>query len=971
MSRVARSRTLGTLVVLSLALAGLLLVPAGASAEGMANLKVRVIEKDFLENIENADVHCVNVHTGEMYDLYWDTARSRYQTDVPDGSYAVFATAEGYSLQESPSLVSMITSVNDDTVEIIRLKYIPQDITLEFEIKDGIEYLEGAAVHVFADEGQHLSAVTNISGIAKVKAPMDVDLHILVFYEGMKTESINGNWNTSQDWNLDLERPSEREDSYKVIGFVKDGARFVADVDVHVWDSANRHMVPLEEDFEGALSLPLYNATFEVLIEAKGYEAQLVEGGIDLTSQTYFVPDNENESFEMSKISETGSRVTTVSLDNDVMNPVIETVWTMDANSVFWGAENDFGNPRMQISGPFYSPDWMDVDGVEANDTVALLESLGPTWITTGDFFSVNSEYYTADLDGYSVDITDLAGEVQETGVNPVVTMTQPYTSDMEYDDEDVITIEVFDVMEGEIVEIKLPDNYEILGDFGDSAEFMNTGRSQMRVFEALEFTAKVKEAPEAVLDFTNYYDFYEVDDKEYIVNLDTNVTLTGRNSDDMVGEIENYLWNLPASVMVWDEDEETLAALADMDLTEMEAITIQFPVDVHFNVTLGVKDSAGDSSKTDDWVWITADGTAPTIDDYTLKIKDTDENVTLDGENYTIDEDVEFFLNATTATDGEHGEIVDYVWLFDDASGALNGDVVTKMFADPGFYNIQLKIKDAVGNEFVVDNKTVVVTDITKPMSVIKPFSDVTQGDDVEMNATQSYDPRTSGNLEEDIVAWTWYVRKDNQDWDEQVEIGNEQVFTYVFEDPGTYIVNLSVEDKMEMEGYSEKILMVSGPDLQVLSLTFESPNENELNDGESPKISITYSNEGTMAINDTWVLRVTVNGDKIKEETIDANIAPGEINYFNFTYELPKGDDERTFEVELDYEGTIAEMNEENNHFETIVTVEVGGANFPVWVILVVILVVLVGYVVYMKFTRQEWGYEPIQRWWENRNK
>ncbi|MFO8052229.1 MAG: PKD domain-containing protein [Thermoplasmatota archaeon] len=971
MSKVARSKALGTLMVLSLALAGLLMIPAGISAEGTANMKVRVIEKDFLENIENADVHCVNVHTGEMYDLEWDPARSRYQADVPAGSYDVYASAEGYSRQESPAVVNMITPDNDDAVEIIRLRYIPKDIDLEFRVHEGTEELEGAVIHVFADEERQLSAYTNVSGYAKIRAPQDTDLHILIFYEAMKTVSVNGNWNTSQVWNVSMERPASREDSYKVIGFVKNGTRNIADIDVHIWDGPNGHLVPMEKDFEGALSLPLYDSIFHLLVEAKGYEPLWVPS-IDLTTQTYYTP--EDEIFEMHKMDTTSSKVTTVHLDSDMTSPVIETIWTMDANSVFWGTENIFGNPRMQISGPFYSNDWLEVDGTEVNDTLNLLGSYGPIRMDTENFMDVNDIYFTSQEEDYSVDITGLSGNVFEEGVNPVVTMTQPYTSEMEYEDGDDLTVEVLNVMDDEVLEIILPDDYEILGDFGDAAEFMNTGRSQLRVFEPLEFNAKVKEAPEAVLELINYYDFYDVDEKAYIVNLDTNVSLSGRNSIDEVGEIEKYHWDLPASAVVWDEDQEIFVDADDLEgMDEMDSITVQFPQDVHYNVTLKVEDTAGVASKTDDWVWITADGTPPTIDDYTMKIKDTGENVTYDEgtNNYTVDEDLEILLNASTAKDGEHGEIVGHIWLFDDGSGALNGEVVTKRFADPGFYNIQLKLQDAVGNEMVVENKTIVVNDVTDPMAVIKPFPDTTQGDEVEMNATQSYDPRTTGNVEEDIVAWTWYVRKQSEDWEDQEEIGDEQVFTYVFEEPGTYVVNLSVEDRSGLTGHLEKVLLVSGPDLQVLSLTFEDPDENNLHDGDRPHLSIAYSNEGTVSVNDTWVLEVLVNGDTVKEETIETELKAGQVSYYNFTYELPKGQDERVFEVVLDRDNDIAEMEEENNNFETTVTVAVEDSPITVWVILVVIAVVLIGYVVYMRFTRQEWGYEPIQRWWENRNK
>ncbi|MFW3146476.1 MAG: PKD domain-containing protein [Thermoplasmatota archaeon] len=981
MSRTARSKTMGIFLVLSLALAGILFLPAGASAEGMANLKVRVIEKDFLENIEFADVYCVNVHTGDMYDLFWDSKDSRYEADVPAGSYHVFASAEGYGMQEEPLVVPGITSEDDDTVQIIRLKYIPEDITLEFNVdaaSDG-EELENAKIHVFAGGSAHLMAATNQTGYAKIKAPEETTLHILIFYEGMKTFSTSGSWNTSQEWNVSLERPSSRVNSYKVIGFVKNGTRNVANLDVHVWDVDFGHMVPLEEGFEGALSLPLYMGNFHVLVEADGYEPLWLPD-IDLTSETFYTPDNDEETFEMHKIGTKASMLTTIELNIDVANPVVTTVWTMDANSVFWGTENTFGTPRMQISGPFYSNDWLKAETQEANDTRDLLESFGPAYMTSDNLFQVNGEHFTADLDNYDVEIMGLSGDVLAMDVNPTITMTQPYTSEMEIEEDENIRVEIFTLMEDETIVVKLPDNYEILGDFDDDvAEHMDGNPSILKVYEPLEFNAKVKAKPTSALKFTNYYDFYEKDDKEYIVKLDTNVTLSAKDSEDLVGEIVEYQWNLPGSVKVWDDDQEKLVALGALNIKEMEMITIQFTQDGYHNVTLKVKDSAGDLSDAD-WIVLIPDSTKPTIDDYTMKIKSNLENVTYDPGtgNFSIDEDVEFYLNASTAGDGEHGVIGDYVWTFDDDSGSLNGEVVTKRFADPGFYNIQLKIVDTVENELLVQNKTIIVHDTTKPMAVIKPLPDVDQGDEVELNASQSYDPRTTGNLEDDIVAWTWYIRKDKENWTVQGDedhppIGTEKIIEYTFDKPGSFIINLTVEDKSGLKGWVEKIQFVSGPDLQIRGVTFRDPDENHMNEGERTKISIAYANEGTVDINGTWIIRMTDNGKKVKEEEISGILKSGEVSYLNFSYKLKSG--ERQFEVYLDFSkedsnGTIPEMNEENNFFETTVKVEASEPFIQPWMIIVVILVIIAGYVAYMKFTRQEWGYEPIQRWWEKRN-
>ena len=73
--------------------------------------------------------------------------------------------------------------------------------------------------------------------------------------------------------------------------------------------------------------------------------------------------------------------------------------------------------------------------------------------------------------------------------------------------------------------------------------------------------------------------------------------------------------------------------------------------------------------------------------------------------------------------------------------------------------------------------------------MAVIKPFPDVKQGDEVEMNASQSYDPRTTGNLEEDIVSWTWNIYKDSENWTVQAYDTGALPF---YETPGPFFASL-----------------------------------------------------------------------------------------------------------------------------------------------------------------------------------
>ncbi len=118
------------------------------------------------------------------------------------------------------------------------------------------------------------------------------------------------------------------------------------------------------------------------------------------------------------------------------------------------------------------------------------------------------------------------------------------------------------------------------------------------------------------------------------------------------------------------------------------------------------------------------------------------------------------------------------------------------------------------------------------------------------------------------------------------------------------------------------------------------------------------------------TWKLKVTDGTHIVAEKEVTGTIAPGETRYYNHTgYALYRG--ERTFTVTLDIEGDVDEMDEDQtNTLTTVVTVKAKKAWIQWWMVAIAIAVILVGYVVYMKYTRGEWGYEPVQRWWEKRN-
>jgi PKD repeat protein len=483
-------------------------------------------------------------------------------------------------------------------------------------------------------------------------------------------------------------------------------------------------------------------------------------------------------------------------------------------------------------------------------------------------------------------------------------------------------------------------------------------------VKEAFEFNAKRVKAPEAKITFVNAYDFYRVIDKNYTVSLKKNVTLSGQSSSDMVGSVETYTWTIPAGVK-YTIIKGNITGTADK---EADKITIQFTENLatYIKVDLVVTDSSGLTSKADS-IWIKPDGAAPVLIEGKFTVKIVGKATYLDWP-IAVDEDVEMEFNATAATD--NGNITNWVWTFGDKTAPLNGKVVKHRYADPGIFDVSLKIVDAVGNELKLVNITkATVKDVTKPAPVIKPFSgEPKMGTKVELNASQSYDPRTTKNIETLAnYSWTWFDRAANAN----VTVYGMVVKNYNFTMPGDYNFNLTVTDDAGLKGWTTRQLRIRGPDLEVRNVEYREPSVNKIQEGKKVKISIPIVNNGLVKVDDKWTLRVELAGKEIKEVEIDAVIDPSETYYYNFTFTPGISGRDKELKVTVDVNDDIPEEVEKPNEYKTKIDIKAKEPIIKWWWFFIALAILLVVYVIFMKVTRGEWGYEPVQKWWNNRKK
>ncbi len=449
--------------------------------------------------------------------------------------------------------------------------------------------------------------------------------------------------------------------------------------------------------------------------------------------------------------------------------------------------------------------------------------------------------------------------------------------------------------------------------------------------------TVKVNDSvpPVAKLSFKNSDDFYRIKAKKFIVRVNENITLSAEGSFDPVGEIVEYHWEIPSQITL-------ISGSLSGDKEASERIIFRFDGNSNYyhNITLWVRDSSGLVSPKD-WVSLMPDSAPPYLDSYTIYDK---RSKTFLVAPYMIDEDVELEFNASRASD--NGEVIDHIWSFNDGSGPFNGMIVDHYFFDPGSYNISLLLVDAVGNRMKFENRTILVRDTTKPIPVmVLSDLEIDMGSEVVLDGSRSYDPRTTGDLYDAISSYTWYLYSVGENYTKQTVIGHGGVIEHTFLLPGYWVLNLTIIDENGLTAWTEKTLLIGGPDLQVDAVIFVDPAMDKIKEGDRAKISIIIKNTGTTDIQRDieWDLKVTLDGKTIQIYTIDREIRAGGSIHINFSYTFESRGSKELM-VYLDPTNVVPEMVENNNDYEIDFKVNIlNDGGFPIFCISQLVLTIL----------------------------
>jgi len=235
-------------------------------------------------------------------------------------------------------------------------------------------------------------------------------------------------------------------------------------------------------------------------------------------------------------------------------------------------------------------------------------------------------------------------------------------------------------------------------------------------------------------------------------VDEDATMTFDGSASYDNIG-ITSYTWSF------FDGTPQTLNGTNP---------TYTFNTPGNYTVTLSVTDAALNSA----------------TDTVVISIMDMTKPIANAGDDLVVHEDTFVTFDGSGSTD--NGEIVSYVWTFNDVTPqTLLGVDSTYIFDVPSVYNVTLTVSDAQGNS-ATDVVMITVIDVSWPVANAGPDQIVDEDTLVDFNGSASFD-----NL--GIISYIWTF----VDGTLQTVFGVNP--RYAFEIPGVYTVILNVTDAEE----------------------------------------------------------------------------------------------------------------------------------------------------------------------------
>ncbi len=206
-------------------------------------------------------------------------------------------------------------------------------------------------------------------------------------------------------------------------------------------------------------------------------------------------------------------------------------------------------------------------------------------------------------------------------------------------------------------------------------------------------------------------------------------------------------------------------------------------------------------------------------------------------GTDIVIDEDIEVIFNGSKSFDNVGVE--NWTWyLLDSPVVIFYGPKPTYIFKDPGYYSIKLHVTDKAGNgNYDIINITVL--DVTNPVSI--------PGSDQEINEDTLFTFNGIGSVDNvGIINWTWIFNDK-----ELITLYGSQ-YVYIFQNPGSYHVKLTVTDASGNSHTDTMNITV----LDITSPIADAGTDQVINEDSSLTFNGSRSLDNVEVVNWTWTI-------------------------------------------------------------------------------------------------------------------
>ena len=808
----AMSKLSAGLLVLVMALAALVLFPAGNEGQTTSSANIYVFVVSSGSPVPDAWVNLTDVHTGAVITAQYSVSKSAYiATNPPSGYYLVSVIDADYFDVPNAAEVAFDGKTNVTVTPPVDLTALPsKTFSIEVTVVDsGASPISGAYVSVYDNTAREFvsnaATVSNISGKTTISMFNTNLIPGHTFYMVVRKSLYEMNA-TAVTITSSNPMTVELSASKRVTGVVTDANGPAAGVVAYLINKdSSVPWVKRVMKVQGAVfAFDAYDGDYVFVVDADGDAAYSQEITVS-ASQSLTIPMLGTQTQQVSQNTLTyGDDFTSFSLN-------VTGAWPYDVAHPGL-MYSDMGNLRMQIDLVLGDGDGL-LESTEVDDFILKTYGWGTEYVASDALFLVNDTiYYSSNFVGYPYQLT--VSPIDSTESVPFA-YTCDYTGaiDVGASDYSAVAYARYDTDElDNKYTVVLPGGYELVSNKTQYTEVMGylnvtldppTGSSTSEPIE-LAFQANEKPSTTALVTPSPGVAYSEKDANgtviKYFVRVEANITFSAAGSADPNANPLLYTWDFA--------DGSSPVTTANVTYVYKYATASALRM-----VSLNVSDVSGLYNMTEIKVVCDSVNATPVI-----SVKDKTVNMT----DYSISvnqrESVRF--NATDSVDdaaaaGDGLGMIEY-FEFDYGEGNKSSRIywsaadknVTHTFADAGTWNVTLNVADVTGH-WANTTLYVHVNDTTQPTVSFVVMNETGSSTLTEKMPLWFNASATTDNLDKNASLLRFEWDFGDGTWYNGTGLDFVNV-THTYSAPKSYTVSLNVTDTTGNYKKSPKIIQV-----------------------------------------------------------------------------------------------------------------------------------------------------------------